>query len=349
MFVFSLIFGMQDTLGQQEIRYPKFLEHESKEFAAYVDEITGVPMWIIDTDSLDFTLGTSTYLFSELGVKAAADAFLEAHKGVLGMDLKQLGEPRITSDGEWWYINYPQIYGGFRVMGANVGLTVTHRGKLISVGVTGFPKLDTNTSYSLNWRAAITAARGQTSIPDLECETKEAPVIIAEKSGDRYVFRIAWEVILYNYDHEPPFSKTFVVDANNGKIIFEYSNILEGNGGLRLETEFSKGHRFKESGTSPLLVDHSLVAPIPEDSGSTLWQMNETLSECTYSSSMAHRIYGTITLNYYDSPDQRQTSTGCCFVGSISHSRVHAFVYERAMGILLASAMRMNVESIRFR
>ena len=209
-FAVFLILGTQVVLAQREIRYPKYLQHAGKEFAAYVDEITGVPTWIIDTDSLDFMPGTSTYLFSESDVRAAADAFLDAHKKVLGMDLKQLGDPLITSDADWWYISYPQIHNGFRVIGAGVGVTVTRHGRLVAVGVTGFPKLDVNTSYSLDLTAAIAAVRGRISVPNLEEEAKEDLVIMATNVNGRYVFHPAWEIVLYNYDHDPPFSKTFV-------------------------------------------------------------------------------------------------------------------------------------------
>ena len=46
----------------QELRYPQLLEHDGKRFAAYVNAINGTPTGIIDTDSLDFTLGSSMNL-----------------------------------------------------------------------------------------------------------------------------------------------------------------------------------------------------------------------------------------------------------------------------------------------
>ncbi len=187
---------------------PQLLEHGGKQFAAYVNEITGVPSWIIDPDSLDFTLGASLYLLSEASVHTAADAFVEAHKNVFGLDPKQLGAPRITGDSEWWFVSYPQLHGGYRVLGAEIGLTVTRGGALIAAGATGFPKLEVDASPSLGSSATIAAARGNTIAPNLQADVKDELVIVPEEVGDTYAFHLAWEVILYNYENDPPFSKT---------------------------------------------------------------------------------------------------------------------------------------------
>ena len=60
------------------------MEHDGKRFAAYINEFNGTPTWIIDTDSLDFTLGSSMNLTNESKVETKADAFVDAHKGVFG-------------------------------------------------------------------------------------------------------------------------------------------------------------------------------------------------------------------------------------------------------------------------
>ena len=86
-----LLCGAQHARAQQEVRYPQLLEHDGKRFAAYVNEINGTPTWIIDTDSLDFTLGSSLNLTTESEVETKADAFVDAHKDVFGLDTEAAG------------------------------------------------------------------------------------------------------------------------------------------------------------------------------------------------------------------------------------------------------------------
>ena len=297
---------------------PQLLEHGGKQFAAYVNEITGVPSWIIDPDSLDFTLGASLYLSSEASVRTAADAFVEAHKNVFGLDPKQLGAPRITGDSQWWFVSYPQLHGGYRVLGAEIGLTVTRGGALIAAGATGFPKLEVDASPSLGSSAAIAAARGNTIAPNLQADVKDELVIVPEEVGDTYAFHLAWEVILYNYENDPPFSKTFIVDAHTGKILHEYSNILTHGGSLYesaqgLEMEVSQsGTGGNRESTGDFLRQVSagpvpLALALPDTSFDVLaeadGQPQASLASCTAASGTGHSISGLITLNYYASPN----------------------------------------------
>jgi len=101
-----LLCGAQKAHAQQEVRYPQLLEHGGKRFAAYVNEINGTPTWIIHTDSLDFTLGSSLSLTSESEVETKADAFLDAHKDVFGVNPEILEGPTIIRSGEVWLISY---------------------------------------------------------------------------------------------------------------------------------------------------------------------------------------------------------------------------------------------------
>ena len=95
-----LFCGAQKAHAQQEIRYPQLLEHGGKRVPAYVNEINDTPTWIIYTDSLDFTLGSSVSLSTESGVETAADAFVEDTKALFGVDPKNLDGPTIIRSGE---------------------------------------------------------------------------------------------------------------------------------------------------------------------------------------------------------------------------------------------------------
>lgn len=92
--------------AQQQVRYPQSLEHGGKQFAAYVNDISGTPTWIVDTDSLDFTLGTPLTLSSEFGVEIAANA----HSG------KILREYSNRSHGS--HLNWPRLHQDKNTYGA---------------------------------------------------------------------------------------------------------------------------------------------------------------------------------------------------------------------------------------
>ena len=276
--------AVQYASAQQQIRYPELLEHEGKKFAAYVNEKSGVPYWVIDIDSLDFTLGTSMYLSTESGVENAADAFIEAHAEAFGMTLGQLGEPRITGDDQWWFVSYPQLHGGNRVLDADYGLTVTRGGRLIAAGATGFSSVSVTAPRSLSSSAAIAAAKSHAGVTDVQSEVKSDPIVVPVELEDSYSFRLAWEVTLYNYDTSPPFSKTYIVDANNGTILREYSNFMES------------GHHILHDDLSLRTTNAALGISVAAKEA-------QRLDSCPSGIGATHSIGGTIRLNHYESPN----------------------------------------------
>ena len=102
----AVIAAPQLANAQQQVRYPQSLENGGKQFAAYVNDISGTPTWIVDTDSLDFTLGTPLTLSSEFGVEIAADA----HSG------KILREYSNRSHGS--HLNWPRLAQDEKINGA---------------------------------------------------------------------------------------------------------------------------------------------------------------------------------------------------------------------------------------
>jgi len=221
----ALLLVAQSALAQQEVRYPQLLEHGGKQFAAYVNDINGTPTWIIDTDSLDFTLGTPLTLSSESGVETAADAFLDAHKGVFGVDTKQLGTPRIATNNRKWFVRYPQVYDNHRVWAADLVLSVLNNGTLVGAAAALFPKVQVNTTPSLSSSAALRIALGDAAVESAQGRVKTDLVIVPVELGNAYVFGLAWEVVVYDYGPKPPLSKTYLIDAHSGKILEEYDNI----------------------------------------------------------------------------------------------------------------------------
>ena len=275
--------GAQHAHAQQEVRYPQLLEHGGKRIAAYVNEINGTPTWIIYTDSLDFTLGSSVSLSTESGVETAADAFVEDTKTLFGVDPKNLDGPTIIRSGEVWLISYQQVFSELNVLGAKLGFTVTRQGRLLAAGARLFPKVNVNTTPSLSAQAAMQIATGHASIPDADVSAKDELVILAVEVDDAYVYGLAWEITVSNHNLKPPRSKIFLVDAHSGKILQEYDNVSHG-GHLAL-AEPDRANK-SGGGTNPAAKDERAAAQ----------------STCEAISGSTHGIEGLISLNYYQSP-----------------------------------------------
>ncbi len=298
-----------EALGQtaKSTRAPHILQHDGKRFAAYVDEKSETATWIIDTDSLDFNPGNAHSLSSKTSVSTAADAFIDAHAGVFGIDTKQLSEPHVETNGTFWFIGYVQVYEGLRVLGSEVGITITNSGRIVGAGARAFPKLDVQVGAQISKGAAIAFARGQTTIPQTEATVKEDLVIVPEELAERYVFRLAWEVVLENQGHDSPLSKTFLVDAHRGDIIAEYSNILEtsshGQGPVRLvvdeDARAAPDHAVSTSSTAAAIPYALPRVDIPEEN---IFKAAPPESRKAAPSGTGI-LSGRVTLNYYESPD----------------------------------------------
>ena len=291
-----LLCGAQKAHAQQEIRYPQLLEHNGKRFAAYVNEINGTPTWIIDTDSLDFTFGSSMNLTTKSEVETKADAFVDAHKGVFGLDTRQLGEPWILTNGRIWFVRYPQLYKNYRVWMAELVVSVLYDGTLVAVSASVFPQVEVNTTPSLSSSAALQVAFGAAGVQDLKGRVKTELVIVPVELEASYTFGLAWEVSVYDYDRDPPFSKTFLIDAHSGKVLEEY-----GHGAGVMET----------AADSPAFTSAGRTVPAPFAKAfeprrfpfmeNAAVSMTDACSSTPTSG--AHGIVGTITLNTSATPN----------------------------------------------
>ena len=87
----------------------------------------------------------------EKAVDAALRAHLNARRGVLGIDLAQLGASRVTQlSTDLWNVSIPQAVGGVMVRDARLAATISH-GNLILLGTETWGnvrQLDVNASVS---------------------------------------------------------------------------------------------------------------------------------------------------------------------------------------------------------
>ena len=56
-----------------------------------------------------------------------------------GLETRQLGEPRILTNGRMWFVRYPQLYKSYRVWMAELVASVLYDGTLVAVSASVFP------------------------------------------------------------------------------------------------------------------------------------------------------------------------------------------------------------------
>jgi hypothetical protein len=143
-----LFLAMPPTLQAQDLstRVLTTLQHDGEPIEAYVDQRSGMATWIRSVDALDFTPGGPRSFTTEAGVVAAADAFLAAHAGLLGISPDRIVLERVESRRNLWFLGYGQRHQGVPVVNAEVGVTITRDGRLVAAGARAFPDVAVGTT-----------------------------------------------------------------------------------------------------------------------------------------------------------------------------------------------------------
>ena len=299
----AFLLAPSDVLAQS-IRAPHVLEHGGKRFVAYVNEKSGTATWIVDTDSLDFNLGTSRSYLSKESVITAANAFVDAHKNVFGIDRNKLVGPEVETDGTFWFISYTQVHNKMHVIGSELGITITYSGKIVAAGARAFP------NSSVPFGDHISSGGARRALPRPGVVVRERYVILPEEQADRYTFREAWEVVLKNREHEPLFHTTYLIDNHTNAVIAEHDNIMtsssHGPAQVRLvrdpnfdDTNFAITNAASSLPRVPYALSPSVTLP------TNLFGENppEPISR-EHVSSGPGSLSGKVTLNYYESPHE---------------------------------------------
>lgn len=263
----------------------KMLEHNGTRFAAYVDVKTGTPTWVVDVDSLDFTLGGMSSLSSAAAVSAAARAFLTAHQQVFRIHPDQLASPDIRSNDRMWFISYPQQHAKLPVLHAEVGITITRDGRIVALGIRAFPRVDVQISPQATLLSAIQSALRRAARTDASAAEDSRLVIVPTEQQDRYVFTLAWQIRLDTYDPANSFNRTYLIDAQTAAVIREDDNILE--------------HGYEDRHAAFSLPAKS----VPYFSGSSGTERNAGYFMTSTMTTGGNSVGGYVTLNYYETPD----------------------------------------------
>ena len=286
----------------QSTRAPHILKHDDKLFVAYVNEKSGTATWIVDTDSLDFNLGTPRSYVSEASVITASNAFLDAHKDVFGISREKLKiHTPVETDGTFWFISYTQFKNDMPVIGSEVGITITYEGRIVAAGARAFPDLKDD-PLGDNIRSG--APRRRPRLPRPGVVVHERLVIVPEEQADRYTFREAWEIDLENRESAPIFHKTYLIDAQTDAVIAEYDNIVNsfshGPLHMRLVSEEDSGRSDEPSETVAVPYAHPLAQTLPTNLFATA-PPEPVRGQPAFSGPGS--LSGTVKLNYYESPD----------------------------------------------
>ncbi len=291
----AFLLAPSDVLAQS-IRAPHVLEHGGKRFVAYVNEKSGTATWIVDTDSLDFNLGTPRSYLSKESVITAANAFVDAHKNVFGIDRNKLVGPEVETDNMFWFISYTQVHDEKHVIGSELGITITYSGKIVAAGARAFPNI------SFPFGGHIRSGGARRALPRPGVVVRERYVIVPEEQADRYTFREVWEVVLKNRDHEPLFHTTYLIDNHTNAVIAEHDNIMiSSSHGPAQVGEQSSNHASSASQAASYLpaVPYALSPSVTNlFGGKPPEQMPRE-----HVSSGSGSLSGMVTLNYYESPD----------------------------------------------
>lgn len=150
---------------------------------------------------------------------------IDDYIAILKVSSQQVKPKKTDTDGSWWFVDYEQTYAGIPVYSSEIGFTIDPQGIIVSLGARAFPKIDVTTVANIMAPQAIT-----TSIQHFQCDSiivKEAPqlVILPIENDSSYTYNLVWKLELMS--ERPHKDYVYFVDATNGKVVKEYSNVME--------------------------------------------------------------------------------------------------------------------------
>ena len=182
-----------------------------------------------------------------------------------------------------------------------------NNGTLVSAAAGLFPEVNVNTTPSLSSSAALQVAFGAAGLQDLKGRVKTDLVIVPVELEASYTYGLAWEVSVYDYDRDPPFSKAYLIDAHTGKILEEYDHI---GGATQVPTE----RRTSAPAASPVVLATSATA-VPlfmtdgrEDRALPKAGTEPVATACGPNQAWPNGIKGTVSLNYHVTPNKKADS-----------------------------------------
>ncbi|GAB5520929.1 MAG: hypothetical protein RhofKO_31800 [Rhodothermales bacterium] len=265
-------------------RVARYLTFDDIEIGAYTDERTGVPSWVIDVDSLDLFAGGGKVEISDQNIAMVATRFVEFYAGLLNVNVSTLNTPVINATDNFWHVRFAQQFNGLTIIGSEVGLSVDSDGRIVSFGARAFPYVDVNTEALVPSAVAVQHARTAAGIRStVLLEAAELKVFPVSKA-DRFDFALVWSLDLSSAENDHTHNTRFLVDARTGEVVRQHEEL----------------HSHRQSDSSPVVQSSAQRSPLWL-AGYYPGQPRSLIS--AVSDQGTNSVLGTVTLNYYETPN----------------------------------------------
>lgn len=130
-----------------------------------------------------------------------------------------------------WHLNYRQYYKNVPVYHSYLGYTVYEDGTILSLGSDIHPEISIDVNPSITDLQALKIAKEQflklsnIDVPNI----RKSPelTILPEENDKGYRYYLVYNIELELIDSTHVFSQAYFIDAHNGQVVDEYSNIQD--------------------------------------------------------------------------------------------------------------------------
>ncbi|MBZ4420854.1 endopeptidase [Myxococcus sp. RHSTA-1-4] len=217
-----------------------FFARNGRDFHVYLDPLTGTPSAIqgaiplipgtgvgnkVTLSTVHQQLGRSVGKVDEAVVADLLFKFISDNQAALGVDLLQLGEPRVTQVTDTlWHVLIPQQLQGIPVRHGRLVATINH-GNLVLIGTEAWSNATASTKPTLAAQQALTAGGERFGLLEtpgqlwMQPELELAPLANADAKGfgEGYRHQLVWTYGFQNPGEQERWKVT--VDAHTGEVL----------------------------------------------------------------------------------------------------------------------------------
>lgn len=194
------------------------------------NRLTKIPDRIVEINQFPASAREGTLRLTKENIDPIFKEFLSENKDLLKVEPENLKLSRAKKVKSQWYAKYHQYYKGIPVHNATVTIESTEDGKIKSYASNYQPDIDAPTKPAITVEKAVETAKATYArITNQTLKEKEASLIIyPQETEDKINYHLAWKFLLAGDQPDPEIEKYFVVDAQTGKIIKEYTARFPG-------------------------------------------------------------------------------------------------------------------------
>lgn len=170
-------------------------------------------------------------------IKSLCEKFLEKNENLLenllNISIQDLQLIQCEKRNDEWYINYIQYYKNIQVYRSSFGYTIYENGNIISIGSYVYPNISIDVNPKITKDKALNIAfnkfkkLSKINIPNIRKQPELMILPIEKENGYGYYF--VYNIELEYINSTNLFSQAYFIDAKNGNIIMEYSNIKDAD------------------------------------------------------------------------------------------------------------------------